>query len=218
MDVLAQLQLSHHRPRGWAAQSSHQHLPGFGFHCAHNRGHLERLPEAWKTWHGNTVFFYVAQEHYVHNNRCIYLSSWQHLRYAEMSNTTCMTCAAPEQTQTSFCPEVIGCMLWFSWDAPQTDKQFPLWLTDFFSAHFQVHIQNSTLAGGVAVGTAAEFMLMPYGSLIVGFCCGVISTLGYIFLSVCHLSGLLCCSYYEISLSLFLKEEFWKSSLTSPGN
>uniref|UniRef100_A0A673C197 Rh family, C glycoprotein b n=1 Tax=Sphaeramia orbicularis TaxID=375764 RepID=A0A673C197_9TELE len=32
-----------------------------------------------------------------------------------------------------------------------------------------VHIQNSTLAGGVAVGTAAEFMLMPYGSLIVGF-------------------------------------------------
>uniref|UniRef100_A0A674N6X1 Rh family, C glycoprotein b n=1 Tax=Takifugu rubripes TaxID=31033 RepID=A0A674N6X1_TAKRU len=48
--------------------------------------------------------------------------------------------------------------------------------------HF-VHIQNSTLAGGVAVGTAAEFMLMPYGSLIVGFCCGIISTLGYIYLT-----------------------------------
>ncbi|XP_005802302.1 ammonium transporter Rh type C [Xiphophorus maculatus] len=46
-----------------------------------------------------------------------------------------------------------------------------------------VHVQNSTLAGGVAVGTAAEFMLMPYGSLIVGFCCGVISTLGYIYIS-----------------------------------
>ncbi|TSK45828.1 Ammonium transporter Rh type C 1 [Bagarius yarrelli] len=46
-----------------------------------------------------------------------------------------------------------------------------------------VHIQNSTLAGGVAVGTAAEFMLMPYGSLIVGFCCGIISTLGYIYIS-----------------------------------
>uniref|UniRef100_A0A6Q2XDJ4 Ammonium transporter AmtB-like domain-containing protein n=1 Tax=Esox lucius TaxID=8010 RepID=A0A6Q2XDJ4_ESOLU len=46
-----------------------------------------------------------------------------------------------------------------------------------------VHIQNSTLAGGVAVGTAAEFMLMPYGSLIVGFCCGIISTLGYIYLT-----------------------------------
>ncbi|XP_041693992.1 ammonium transporter Rh type C 1 [Coregonus clupeaformis] len=46
-----------------------------------------------------------------------------------------------------------------------------------------VHIQNSTLAGGVAVGTAAEFMLMPYGSLIVGFCCGIISTLGYIYIT-----------------------------------
>ncbi|KAG1933929.1 ammonium transporter Rh type C [Pimephales promelas] len=46
-----------------------------------------------------------------------------------------------------------------------------------------VHIQNSTLAGGVAVGTAAEFMLMPYGSLIVGFFCGIISTMGYIFIS-----------------------------------
>ncbi|XP_053497814.1 ammonium transporter Rh type C-like 2 [Ictalurus furcatus] len=46
-----------------------------------------------------------------------------------------------------------------------------------------VHIQNSTLAGGVAVGTAAEFMLMPYGSLIVGFFCGLISTLGYIYIS-----------------------------------
>jgi hypothetical protein len=47
-----------------------------------------------------------------------------------------------------------------------------------------VHIQNATLAGGVAVGTAAEFMLMPYGSLIVGFFCGIISTLGYIYLTV----------------------------------
>ncbi|KAL4641896.1 ammonium transporter Rh type C 1-like [Arapaima gigas] len=46
-----------------------------------------------------------------------------------------------------------------------------------------VHIQNSTLAGGVAVGTAAEFMLMPYGALIVGFCCGIISTLGYVYLT-----------------------------------
>ena len=53
----------------------------------------------------------------------------------------------------------------------------------------KVHIQNSTLAGGVAVGTAAEFMLMPYGSLIVGFCCGVISTLGYIYLSVTVAAG-----------------------------
>ncbi|KAM5171117.1 ammonium transporter Rh type C isoform 2-T2 [Mantella aurantiaca] len=46
-----------------------------------------------------------------------------------------------------------------------------------------VHIQNATLAGGVAVGTAAEMMLTPYGSLIVGFICGIVSTLGYVYLS-----------------------------------
>ncbi|XP_076880970.1 ammonium transporter Rh type C-like [Brachyhypopomus gauderio] len=46
-----------------------------------------------------------------------------------------------------------------------------------------VHIQNATLAGGVAMGTAAEFMVTPYGALIVGFCCGIISTFGYIVLT-----------------------------------
>lgn len=48
----------------------------------------------------------------------------------------------------------------------------------------QVHIQNSTLAGGVAMGTAAEFMITPYGSLIVGFGCGIVSTFGYLVLTV----------------------------------
>lgn len=47
-----------------------------------------------------------------------------------------------------------------------------------------MHIQNSTLAGGVAMGTAAEFMITPYGAVIVGFCCGIISTFGYIFVTV----------------------------------
>ncbi|XP_056409534.1 ammonium transporter Rh type C-like, partial [Hyla sarda] len=46
-----------------------------------------------------------------------------------------------------------------------------------------VHIQNATLAGGVAVGTAAEMYLSPYGSLIVGFICGIVSTLGFTYLS-----------------------------------
>lgn len=46
-----------------------------------------------------------------------------------------------------------------------------------------VHIQNATLAGGVAMGTASEFMITPYGSLIVGFCSSIISTFGYIFLT-----------------------------------
>ncbi|GCB76748.1 hypothetical protein scyTo_0016603 [Scyliorhinus torazame] len=46
-----------------------------------------------------------------------------------------------------------------------------------------VHVQNGTLAGGVALGTAAEMMLTPYGSLIVGAISGTVSTLGFIFLS-----------------------------------
>ncbi|XP_030648812.1 rh family, C glycoprotein a isoform X2 [Chanos chanos] len=46
-----------------------------------------------------------------------------------------------------------------------------------------VHIQNATLAGGVAMGTAAEFMITPYGSLIVGFCVGILSTFGYLVLT-----------------------------------
>ncbi|XP_074475140.1 rh family, C glycoprotein a [Sebastes fasciatus] len=46
-----------------------------------------------------------------------------------------------------------------------------------------VHIQNATLAGGVAMGTAAEFMITPYGALIVGFGTGIISTFGYVFVT-----------------------------------
>ncbi|XP_061600128.1 rh family, C glycoprotein a [Cololabis saira] len=46
-----------------------------------------------------------------------------------------------------------------------------------------VHIQNATLAGGVAMGTSAEFMISPYGSLIVGFAMGIISTFGYLFVT-----------------------------------
>uniref|UniRef100_A0A8C5SDF7 Rh family C glycoprotein n=1 Tax=Laticauda laticaudata TaxID=8630 RepID=A0A8C5SDF7_LATLA len=46
-----------------------------------------------------------------------------------------------------------------------------------------VHIQNATLAGGVAVGTSAEMMLTPYGALIVGFICGIVTTIGYVYIT-----------------------------------
>ncbi|MGH0122579.1 UNVERIFIED_CONTAM: hypothetical protein FKN15_033670 [Acipenser sinensis] len=46
-----------------------------------------------------------------------------------------------------------------------------------------VHIQNAALAGGVAMGTAGEMMLTPFGSMIVGFLAGTISTLGYKYLT-----------------------------------
>ncbi|KAF4523541.1 hypothetical protein B566_EDAN011989 [Ephemera danica] len=45
-----------------------------------------------------------------------------------------------------------------------------------------VHIQNSTLAGGVAVGTAADMMLYPYGALAVGIVAGTLSVVGYRFI------------------------------------
>lgn len=59
---------------------------------------------------------------------------------------------------------------------------FLSWLTSCFN--WQVHIQNATLAGGVAMGASAELMIMPYGALIVGFCCGIISTFGYLYVTV----------------------------------
>ncbi|XP_006058262.3 ammonium transporter Rh type C [Bubalus kerabau] len=46
-----------------------------------------------------------------------------------------------------------------------------------------VHIQNATLAGGVGLGTVAELMVLPFGSLIIGFICGIVSTLGFVYLT-----------------------------------
>ncbi|XP_042218654.1 ammonium transporter Rh type A-like isoform X2 [Homarus americanus] len=46
-----------------------------------------------------------------------------------------------------------------------------------------VHIQNSTLAGGVAVGTAADLMIHPWGAVLIGMIAGIISVAGYMFLT-----------------------------------
>ena len=48
----------------------------------------------------------------------------------------------------------------------------------------QVHVQNSTLAGGVAIGTAADMMTEPWGAVLIGMIAGVISVLGYAYLTV----------------------------------
>ncbi|KAH6930751.1 hypothetical protein HPB50_018031 [Hyalomma asiaticum] len=42
-----------------------------------------------------------------------------------------------------------------------------------------VHIQNSTLAGGVAIGSLASILAEPHSAIIVGSIAGVISVLGY---------------------------------------
>lgn len=49
---------------------------------------------------------------------------------------------------------------------------------------WQVHIQNSTLAGGVAVGTTADMVIHPYGALLTGAVAGVLSVFGFRFLTV----------------------------------
>lgn len=45
------------------------------------------------------------------------------------------------------------------------------------------HVQNATLAGGVAVGSIADMVLQPWGAILVGFTAGSISVFGYNFLT-----------------------------------
>merc|ERR1719285_276917 len=46
-----------------------------------------------------------------------------------------------------------------------------------------VHIQNATLAGGVAVGTSSDLILSPYTGIMIGMIAGTLSTYGYVFIS-----------------------------------
>jgi ammonium transporter Rh len=44
-------------------------------------------------------------------------------------------------------------------------------------------ILNASLAGGVSVGSAADIIVMPFGSMLAGFVTGIISSLGFAYLS-----------------------------------
>ncbi|XP_055387043.1 ammonium transporter Rh type B [Condylostylus longicornis] len=46
-----------------------------------------------------------------------------------------------------------------------------------------VHIQNSTLAGGVAVGSVCNLLIGPHGAVLIGITAGVLSVIGYRFIS-----------------------------------
>ena len=48
------------------------------------------------------------------------------------------------------------------------------------------HVQNATLAGGVAMGTAASMPVQPWGAVLIGAVAGVLSVLGYSFIKVCY--------------------------------
>ena len=47
-----------------------------------------------------------------------------------------------------------------------------------------IHIQNSTLAGGVAVGAMADMMIQPWGAMLVGTLAGIISVIGYEYMTL----------------------------------
>lgn len=46
-----------------------------------------------------------------------------------------------------------------------------------------VHVQNSTLAGGVAIGTLADLIIQPWAAILVGMVAGTVSVLGYRYLT-----------------------------------
>lgn len=64
----------------------------------------------------------------------------------------------------------------------------------------QVHIQNSTLAGGVAVGACADILLEPYAAMISGCLVGLLSLIGFVYIQVNNATVLIQTSYiFKIS-------------------
>lgn len=59
----------------------------------------------------------------------------------------------------------------YHWNGMKTEHKFNI-----------LHIQKSSLAGGVAIGCAADLYLHPVGAICVGIVAGTISVLGYVFL------------------------------------
>lgn len=46
-----------------------------------------------------------------------------------------------------------------------------------------VDVQNATLAGGVAVGSACDLVIQPWGALLIGFVAALFSNIGYVHIS-----------------------------------
>ena len=43
-----------------------------------------------------------------------------------------------------------------------------------------IHIQNATLAGGIAIGAAADLYIHPSGAITVGIIAAFVSVIGYV--------------------------------------
>merc|ERR1719238_378371 len=66
-----------------------------------------------------------------------------------------------------------SCMITFAMSAiMRHDKKFDM-----------VDIQNATLAGGVAVGSASDLVIGPWGALVIGICAGWLSVYGYVYVT-----------------------------------
>lgn len=90
-----------------------------------------------------------------------------------------------------------------------------------FKKFDMVHLQNATLAGGVAMGAACELALNPASAITVGLVAGFVSTAGYVYLmpvlesrlhlsdsaGICNLHGMpgviggLACAFATMSIS-----------------
>merc|ERR1712056_47705 len=59
----------------------------------------------------------------------------------------------------------------------------------FFFSHLycgkldMVHIQNASLAGGVAIGSSSDLVVGPWASILIGMLAGWVSTVGYVYIT-----------------------------------
>lgn len=76
-----------------------------------------------------------------------------------------------------------------------------------------VHVQNSTLAGGVAVGSVCNLLIGPHGAILIGIVAGAVSVLGYRYLTVSSLLWILIylnscyssCGWLKLHLELEIR-------------